>query len=114
MWKRLRRMKVRFVRFETHKAKVVHGWVKFTAHVIACIDGEKEPPRWLHRSHRIGHILFLGTGVAVISGEFFHYHDFVAMMKWPHIGSMGGVCVVECLTFFMGTSFEGFDEVDPD
>jgi hypothetical protein len=77
-----------------------------TSHVIDCIDGEKEPPRWLHRSHRVGHILFLGSGVAIAFGahsvEILHY--FV----------MGGVCFVECLTFVLGTSFEGFEEIDPD
>jgi len=96
------------MRKQLEKVKMALG------HVIDCIDGEKEPPRWLHRSHRVGHILFLGSGVAVVSGEALHLHQLVEMLRIPHIGVMGAVCCIEGLTFILGTSFEGFDEIDPD
>lgn len=46
-------------------------------HIIMCLDGEKEPPRWLHRSYRLGHLTYLCT--AAIGVAAMHEHTVVVL-----------------------------------
>ena len=71
-----------------------------TEHVLACIDGEKEPPKWLHRCHRVGHVLYLGTGVFAL--------------EWVHLHIVGVLCVIEVLTFVVGSDWPEVEDIDPD
>lgn len=80
---------------------VVHASVVTTHHVIDCIDGKKEPPLWLHRSHRVLHLVYLVSAVFVI----FHI---------IHEGVVVALTCVEASTFFMGVSSKEFREIDPD
>lgn len=68
-------------------------------HVLDCIDGEKEPPKWLHRSHRVGHVAYLGT--ALLS-----YH-------WLHEHMVFLLCIIELATFFVGTHWKSLEDIDP-
>lgn len=61
---------------------------KLFCHVLACIDGEKEPPRWLHRSHRVGYLAYYGTAALGLA----HAHERIV---WIVLGAL-------VLSFFVG------------
>jgi len=73
-------------------------FAKACNHVINCIDGELEPPKWLHRSHRLGHVLYLGTALCGV--EILHH------------GITYGLVCVEMMTFVVGAKWTEFDEID--
>jgi hypothetical protein len=87
-------------RFYDHLHHVKTITTHMGEHVLKCIDGEKEPPKWLHRSHRVGHVLYLGTGVFAL--------------EWIHMHVVGVLCVIEVLTFVVGSDWPEVGDIDPE